>query len=223
MPTRQTRIFVPPRAPFDRDTWVENIIGHIISPLAQSKELNWFWFSRYGGYRSDSGDCDIIKIPEAFAFPPSNIYKSLRFRFSISDEAQDSFEEKLSQGIEKMGCGISDFREYDSISDMAGNRFLGEPRTEEKRKERVALVAAHFCATSKLFINCVQGPDQDGYFSMEKDPDSGQNPHGNIFESVHHIFCNQTNVPLRVILSQTSIGTDWYPPKQPDQYAPIRF
>jgi len=46
--------------------------------------------------------------------------------------------------------------------------------------------------------------------------DSDQNPHQSIFESVHHFFCNISEVPTRVLVSGLEIGTDWYPPKTVD-------
>ena len=220
MNPRQTRIFVPPSSPFDKETWVENVVGNILVPVLRNNRPKWFWFSRYESDRTDSGDCNISKIPQAYEFQPDGIYRSLRFRFLSPSE---EFEDSLKKAILACSCAISDIRDYSPKGDAASNRFLGEPRTEEKRKKRAELVISQFHATSELFIDCLKGPDSEGYFSLESDPDSGQNPHGSIFESVHHIFCNQTDVPLRVLTSQTAIGTDWHPPQSPVQSVRIRY
>ncbi len=192
---------------------MENLVGCILAPLVSQNNLTWFWFSRYVTDVSDSGDCAIAQIPGDFVFSPGNFYKSLRFRFSIKTEAQDAFEANLTQAINDTGACISDIRDYELIDDVASDRFLGDPRSYERRQKRANLVVHHFLSTSRLFIDCIQGPNQHGYFFLESDPNSGQNPHGSIFESVHHIFCNQTDVPLSVLVSQTTVGTYWSPPQ----------
>jgi hypothetical protein len=59
-----------------------------------------------------------------------------------------------------------------------------------------------------LVIDALVGPDPQGRYEIEVN-DNQQNPLRSSFESVHHLFCNITDVPLRVIISQMGVGTDW--------------
>ena len=126
MAYRQTRIFVPPQAPFDTPAWVETLVGSVILPVTEAQaNLNWFWFSRYTANVTDSGDCDIQLIPPNFAIGPEGIYRSLRFRYSIPDDSTAAFEDQVRALIEHLGCRVSDFRNYQYLDDLAWERFLG--------------------------------------------------------------------------------------------------
>jgi hypothetical protein len=220
---RQTRIFVPPLVPFDKSFWVETLLGHVVKPLVEKRGgLEWFWFSRYGAPRSDSGDCDITQIPESFAWD-DGLYRSLRFRYCLSDNSQSSFEADAGGRITIVGCKISDFRDFPHLDDLANRRFLGGDFTEARRQERAELLARFLCATGCLMLHALTGPDAQGSFQLETNQDQHQNPHGNTFESIHHLFCNITDVPLRVLVSQQAIGTDWSPPQPPVAAVRVRF
>jgi hypothetical protein len=223
MVTRQTRIFVPPTILFNHNFWVETLVGSIIAPLVKSfPALEWFWFSRYVSDQSDSGDCEINAIPCYFgtdrnflSIGPDGRYRSLRFRYSISENELEAFENKAKGLIEKHQCAISDFRDYEYIGELGGSRFLaGEPDIH-RQKERAELIAQNFYVLSKLYIHTLIGPDDKGHYRTELS-DSEQNPRQSIFESVHHFFCNITEVPTRVLVSGHTIGTDWYPPDTVD-------
>ncbi len=215
MAIRQTRIFVPSLPPFDNFSWVETLIGSVIAPFVPQTE--WFWFSRYIAPKTDGGDCNIELIPEEFGItqnPNENgtkLFKSLRFRYQVNDDQLENFESHLREAIVNHNCAISDFRDYSHLDDLGGDRFIGGERTEQRRLERANLMVKYLCDVSQIFIHCLQGPDESGRFQLESS-NSDQNPHGSIFESVHHLFCNVTNVPLRILVSQNGFGTDWNPP-----------
>ena len=213
MAIRQTRIFVPPTLTFDNLLWVETLVGSVIAPLVAQTE--WFWFSRYIAPKTDSGDCNIESIPDEFGINQNVIearfFRSLRFRYQVNDEQLENFESLLREAIVSHNCAISDFRDYSHLDDLGGDRFIGGERTEQRRLERANLIVKYLCDTSQIFIHCLQGPDENGKFQLESS-DSNQNPHGSIFESAHHLFCNMTNVPLRILISQNGVGTDWNPP-----------
>jgi len=50
-----------------------------------------------------------------------------------------------------------------------------------------------------LFVDCLIGPDSEGRFRQEKNTHR-DNPHGSIFETVHHLLCLTTNVFTEVEL-----------------------
>ena len=64
---------------------------------------------------------------------------------------------------------------------------------------------------SKLIVDCIEVLHTTEGFALEKST-SMENPNGSIFESLHHLLCNMTSVPLTVLVSETAIGTYWSPP-----------
>lgn len=220
MAYRQTRIFAPYSSPFLDQWWAETIIGHIIKPLVTSGiHLNWFWFSRYVSPRSgDVGDCDINQIPEIYGIYPGNqnpqysdLYRSIRFRYSVPNNFQDEFESQAMRFIEHAGCAVSDFRDYDFLGDLGGPRFIENNVSQVRKEERANLVVDYLHSISKLIVDCIEVLHTTEGFALEKST-SMENPNGSIFESLHHLLCNMTNVPLNVLVSETAIGTYWSPP-----------
>jgi hypothetical protein len=201
MPVRQTRVFVRSDEAAD---WAETLIGRVFRPLVSEFEdaLSWFWFSRYGD--SDSGDCDISVVPDEYKRPLDSsgvlFHRSMRLRFNIGDSrACSAFEKKAKELIDASGYRISDFRDYDYVADTGRNRFLGVESRQPKRAEQRAILACNFyCSISKLVVDAVVGPDDNGRFRMERSDDLVQNPRGSTFQSFLHLFCNITGVPTDV-------------------------
>src|SRR5437762_3777787 len=176
---QQTRIFVPPDAPYDNANWAETVIGRIIRPVVQEfPSLEWFWFSRYGEDKQGSGgDCDIAAIPDAFA--TNGIYCSVRFRYSIPPADAPAFQQRCAELIVAAACRISDFRDYIYLDDLAWKRFLGGSYTPERREQRAIRMAEFLCATSRFVIDTLHGPDAAGRFTQETNDETGQNPNQN--------------------------------------------
>ena len=211
MPCKQTRIFLPFDVPYDNDNWAETLIGRIIRPLVQEfPVLEWFWFSRYAeDAQGSGGGCNLAAIPPTFA--KNGIYRSVRFRYSIPDQTVVVFEQRCLELIGAAGCRISDFPNYDHLDDLASQRFVGGDYTPERREQRAIRMAEFLCATSRFIIDALEGPDADGRFAYEINNDVTQNPNRNTFESVHHLFCNMTNVPTDVLVADLIVGTRMYP------------
>jgi hypothetical protein len=216
----QTRIFVPNKPPYDKDTWAETAMGQIVAPLVtEFPDLKWFWFSRYLQSADDSGDTEIGKIPKEFfieiAQPKLTVHRSLRLRFCIPATKLGEFEGMGEKLIKAQGCAISDWRDWDLTADLGSDRTIGENVTPERRAARAGISARFYHATSQLALHCLVGPDKDGYFRFEKNANQ-QNPLGSSFETPHHVFCNITEVPLSVLVNsddkQIYIGTFYQPP-----------
>jgi hypothetical protein len=224
MPMRQTRVFVRSDEPLD--DWAETLIGRVFGPLTKefADSLHWFWFSRYGANADDSGDCDISLIPEEYTRPlaegSGRFHRSMRLRFNVTDpEKCADFERRARELIEKDMYRISDFRDYDFVSDTGSNRFLGvENRGPGRAEQRAILAASFYWIVSKLAIDALVGPDERGRFRMETNDDLAQNPRGSTFQSLLHLFCNITNAPTDVhvyrkaSMSLVGFGTFMYPP-----------
>jgi hypothetical protein len=206
---RQTRIFVPTAQPFDADSWAETALGAIVAPLVSpAQQLEWYWFSRSVSDGGDSGDCDIAKIPESFAI--DGLYRSLRLRYAIPTLAQSEFERRALELIETTGAKVSDFRDYPWIDDLGGDRFVGGDRSRSRRESRANLMARYLDALSRVTLDCVIGPTDEGRHAFEAN-DGDQNPHGSSFESIHHLFCNMTDVPTFVLVLGNQLATHWMP------------
>jgi len=222
--TRQTRIFVPNAAPYDKETWAETVLGRVVAPLvAGHPELRWYWFSRYvqpveGG---DDGDTDLAKIPAGFfiQIPDSElrIHRSLRLRLCLPADKLAAFEASGRELIEAQGCAIADWREWDLVADLASGRHLGENRSPQRQARRAETVVQFYRAASALALDCLIGPDAEGSFRFERNEDPGA-PLGSSFATPHHVFCNITDVPLCVLVTgddnQISIGTFASPPPE---------
>jgi len=225
---RQVRVFAPNRAPYAPDSWGETILGQVIKPaVADNPNLAWFWFSRYYcTANQDGGDCDISQVPKDYIVP-GGAYRSVKFRYAVTEDALEEFERACAAFIEKSGCFASDFRDYNYLADLGAPRFLGGEQTPQRRQARADLVAAQFHATCRLVLDTLVEPAADGKFAVEKDLVSKENPAGNSpLESIHHIFCNSTAVPLVILSSNpnTDIGTHWAPPqRRPVTAYPVKF
>lgn len=204
---RQTRIFVPPDGVFEGDSRVEAVLGTVVSPLiAAHAKLEWFWFSRYVSDRTDSGDCEIAEIPAVFA--NDGPYRSVRLRYAVSVDERDAFEQRARGLIDDVGAKVSDFRDYPWVDDLGGDRFVGGDRSPERREFRANLVVRYLDALARLTLDCISGPDADGRYTFERN-DNEQNPHGSSFESMHHLFCNMTDVPTFVLVLGNQLATHW--------------
>jgi hypothetical protein len=204
---RQVRIFAPQAdVPFDNEFWVETVIGSIIKPSVDNAEgLEWFWFSRYDCTpEEDSDDCDITKIGKDFQNAQTGHYRSVRFRYSIEDAKADEHEKNCRLLIEKVRCRISDFLPF-KIETLGDNRHLGGDRSAVRQTNRANLVACLYHAVSRTVIDALTGPDAKCRFSVAHN-DHGQNPLGSSFQTLHHLFCNITDVPLAVTVS---LQTAW--------------
>ncbi len=67
----------------------------------------------------------------------------------------------------------------------------------------------------RLFIDYLV-PETGDRWRFEENGDLLQNPAKNAFQSLHHLFCNITEVPLDVLVGikggQFHVGTQMYPP-----------
>ena len=216
MQTRQTRIYAPSKPPYDGKLWGETMIARIIKPLSHSGQgLEWIWFTRYASLETDFADSDGTHCPTAFF--GGGLCRSLRLRFQISEDHRSEFEASAGELIQSEGCWIADWRDYDS-GELCSDRFTGEDRTDSRRAERKLLVMKYLHAVSRLALHSLVPADQEGRWRFEMNDDP-QNAYGSTFFSLHHLFCNATNVPLGVLViekeGQLLCGTRMYPPFDP--------
>lgn len=219
MATEQTRIFIPWKEPYDEDmsTWhfYPTVLGRVIEPQVQIyPDLEWFWFSCYREEEEGSmGDCCLKMIPKDFKhFENGRVYwNSIRFRFAIDDDKMPAFRCTFRSRIEECGCAISDFREFRMLEQIAIERFLGEPRTPQRKERRAALVTSFLHVISELVLHSLVGSPEGQRYHFESNDMKRENPLGSSFESMHHMFQNMTRVPWFVELHKrmSSSGHTW--------------
>jgi len=208
MTPRQTRIFVLPA--IANEHFAENVVGKIIRPLlAEFPSISAFWFSRYGEDRNASaGDCDIAQIPPQFE--DGGNFRSIRFRFWVEDDVLQPIDDRISALTIQHGFAISDVRPYNDVADLAWDRFLEGQITPQREIQRRDAMRAFLHSSAILFLEMLEGPDIDGNCRLTRSA-SGHNPHGSTFESIHHLFCNMTNVTTTVYVPSLEPFTRMYP------------
>lgn len=212
MGTKQTRIYAPHDAPYDNHLWAETMMARIIKPLVNREEVKWAWVTRYAFPDLEFSDSDEMKAPKGFFTKP--LYRSLRFRYEVTSGCEDDFEAVGTELVESERCWLADWRPFPSDS-LCGDRFLGAPRTDDRRTEREFLVKNYLDSVTRLTLHSLVPSDDEGRFKIE-DNDHEENPYNSAFFSLHHLFCNTTNVRLTALATQhegkLQGGTRQYPP-----------
>lgn len=210
---RQTRIYAPITQPYDDPHWAETMMARLVKPLVlENPKIKWFWMTRYRSLDEDFADSEKSAAPSDFF--QDNDYRSLRFRIEVEEDDRLAFEEKATDLITQENCWIADWRDYD-IRELCSDRFIGENRAEDRRHERLSLVKEYLGSVARLAIHALLPKDDAGRFRFETN-DNHLNPHGSAFFSLHHLFCNTTEVLLTALVTSRDdclqIGTLMYPP-----------
>lgn len=188
-------IFIPPaRLNILGENWGNEIIGQVIKPIVEGYSFRWFWITRY-------------LQPVAHAIPPDFVFHSsqmpdvplnafILLRLSTEDKlAKQRALELAREG----GYFVVGWEEYDVVADLGKDRFIHSDATEAERVERAHQIAMFMSWTATLLVGALQ--QDSGRWVLESNSDLAQNPNGSFFQSVHHLFCNATEVPLAVKVS----------------------
>lgn len=215
----QTRIFVPWNTTYPDEFWMPTILGRIIRPIiTNSPPLNWWWFSSYVcPLAMDSSDCNPAEVNEQYI--RNDILRSMKFRFSVADENRELIENTIREYVLQDGCMITDIRNYSSLEDLGGTRYINISANGDLRAERRNILLRLLNATCDLTLHALIGPNTNGEYSFEIINDPGV-PLQSAFAIPHHLFCNITQVPLRVLVSPISILTDFQ--RNPVNATPVR-
>ena len=230
METRQTRIYAPNHEPYTGKLWAETMMARIIRPLVSHPGVSWVWVTRYASETPEFDDSDGSKAPADFF--NGHLCRSLRFRFLVEPEHRTAFEESGTVLVNKEACWLADWRKF-PVDSLAGDRFLGSPRTPDRKMDRLPLVMNFLDSVTRLTLHALVEADQEGRFKIE-DNDHRENPHNSAFFSLHHLFCNTTDVILTALINcrppGLKGGTLQYPPKdlvdnpnQPSREFRVRF
>lgn len=222
MPWRNAQalhIFVPSAQPMEN--WVEQILGTVVRPLNEefNASIGWMWVTRYI-QGSDHLPITIKEhflaqpIPNHFLLSEPYSYRYIVFRLSVEGDKRQALHQMALQLTEAAGLYAVPWVDYDIVGDLGNDRFVHEGATEEERTLRAKLVANFIDATVRLMLNSLI--EENGQWKLESNTHE-LNPDKSFFQSIHHLFCNLTNVP-------TFIHLQIRPSKYPmDLKYPIQF
>ena len=182
-------VALPQSAPFDRpDTipgnWYDSFLGNVALPAYETGKLDRFWFSHYGAL----GDNPHVK-----------------FRFSTDDFK--TVNSILQTVISKYSLtlleehGLTYPHEFDIVSDLVPvheKAHYGDNQRHSDHRERGEHLYTFLSGAAVLSLHCLSHTDADGYWYRETNPDVGNNHFGDTTESLHHLYCNLSNVPTAV-------------------------
>ena len=168
----------PELAPFDQETLrFSSFAGRFVRPVTALGLHDKFWFSNYGSFA----------------------------RFRILTDKYAELEPHLIQLRDQLGLiDTGEEKELTLVGDLGHERFLPAAQIAFNPEQRAARIVNFLHATCLLYLECLVETPQ-GYWRIEENPHP-ENPLKNTFQSIHHLFCNITQVPLEL---QLSIRTNW--------------
>jgi len=205
---REANIFAPYTL---GEFWAETILGNVVSQVGRYCQL--YWFLRYvldvDGHETApcfGGKVDIPPLYTGDVIMQDTHYKKkircIKLRYTSSHmEMVNDIIKKLSVQI---NCHVI-MRAYDPNKDLGSTRFQNK-----QTREKTDAITMVLCNLSKLTVDSLE-MGEDGSFYPGTSAHE-QNPMGSVFESLHHLFCNTTDVPLRILINDSGIGTDWRGP-----------
>jgi len=205
-------IYAPARPSFS-ENWVQQILGELVKPLVSQFQdaIEWVWVTRYSGpYDANSPP---LGQPVPSNFLADNHYRYVILRIATPSPFPQTMKDTTTGLAERAGCLLlpQNWSPYDILNDLGTNRFIQQDGTTDERLRRAHLVARFVDAVVRLSLDSlIRQPD--GKWILEPNI-SNENPHGSLFESVHHLMCNHAGVPTSVMIRYTppqlQITTPW--------------
>ena len=182
------------------DTWEEQIIGNVIKPAYEEygDKVERIWITRYmQPYPAKEGHTP----PENMELNESK-YLYLTFRAQVQEDSREAFCEEVIQLVKEHEyyIGPEGWSSYDLVGDLGNNRFIREDATDKEREVRANLVFSYMDSVARLIINALIFDEELGKWKKESNSDKN-NSERDYFQSLHHLFCNATKVPVSVLVT----------------------
>jgi hypothetical protein len=182
--------------------WVEQILGDVVLPLLTQfgQKIEWIWLTRYmDNYNQDNPPVGYKLTDE---YKGHGFYRYVVFRCSVDKSIEPELH-LLAQNLAKeKGYFAPEWLIYNVVDDLGNDRFAPTDASSQFRQDRAHLVVRLIDSTVRLMLHSLIR-DEKGMRRLEKNV-SPQNPNGSIFESLHHLFCNASGVPINVLVSKRS-------------------
>ncbi len=174
---------LPDVSPFDNDRHYESYIGNVVVPLIQTGLIPKFWFSHYGR----TGDAEV------------------KLRYTTTNYPQ--LQPTIASLVTQFGLNVVADQLFNIVGDLSGQpRFLGQNARQQNGNGRGVLIYDFLHSSSQLFVDCLSHRDGQGYWYVEANQDAGNSHHGSSLETVHHLFCNVSNVPTSIVIVKHQTG-----------------
>jgi hypothetical protein len=172
----------PANAPFDTENWFETFVGRFVKPLLATGLVKQYWFTRYGDDKR----------------------REIRLRLTTDDFA--ALQPTIKKQIGTFGfTDINDEAKITVIESFLNDRVYSPDSPNPSADNRGQLLLNINHALSTLFVDTLIGPDANGRFRQEKNANAN-NPHGSVFETVHHLLCNTTDLVTEIEMLQFGEG-----------------
>ena len=182
---------IPDSSPFDKQpSWFQTFVGAVVMPVCESGGLRRFWFTRYGAVGHG---------------------KTALFRVETDDI--EIIEQLIQDLAASKGITFVKREDYDPHGDLGtgeSSRFLGTDAKHHDNVRRGELAFNFLHAAAVLMLDCLVGPDENGYFALEAEKASGFSRESS-FEQFHHLFCNMTCVPTYMVVANPPHSNDVIP------------
>jgi hypothetical protein len=192
----QIWVFVPWSLPYDQTNWVEQILGEIVLPVMNeySFQIDAVWMTRYIDSMSREPYQGLHQPFLRQQQDGQEFWRHVKLRFLLTGEPT-LFKSQFLTLIREAGCiAPSGWQDYDLVDDLGQKRFVEPQASYDERVERAYLVFRFIDATTRLMLDAIR-KDVNGLWHLEENEDKQGNPEGSFFQSLHHLFCNATNVP----------------------------
>lgn len=164
----------PANAPFDTKNWFETFVGKFVKPLLATGLVKQYWFTRYGDQQR----------------------REIRLR--LTTDNFPALQPTIATQVQTLGfTDLNDEPNITVIGSFLNERVISPDSPNPSADNRGQLLLNINHAISALFVETLIGPDANGYFRQEMNTNIN-NPHGSIFETVHHLLCNTTEVVTEV-------------------------
>lgn len=159
--------------PFDNEeTRWPSFLGEFVAKIVKDRPKVLYWCSYYG----ETAQFRIFTTPEDYEAIQPNI-NDLLIQLRIRDTGAEKNETL--------------------VSDLAKNRFIG-PDTNSSQFQRALLILESLNSVAKLLLDSII-PDNGQYWKFEANGDTVQNPIGNHFFSITHLYHNMTRSQAAIV------------------------
>ena len=160
--------------PFDQEKqrW-SSFLGEFVAPFVQGRDPNHFlyWCSYYGATAN------------------------FRIYTDQYEELRSDLESRL-ESLKLRDTGAE--KDETLVSDLAKTRFIG-PDTKSNPEQRALLILKSLQGVCNLLIDSLVH-DSDRYWRFESNGDKAQNPIGNHFFSITHLYHNLSQSQAQIAL-----------------------
>lgn len=170
--------------------WFETFVGKSVIPVLQTGLVKQYWFGQYFDGAARRPRVRFLTHTKS------------ELRHWNAGDAATPLELEIEKIAQTPGFTKLEYDRNKTRADYySGTRFLSPDATDSNANRRAKRVFDYLNSVCVLYVESLVGPDANGRFRQESSQDEN-NPHHSIFETLHHLLCNTTNVTTEVASAQ---------------------